>query len=68
MIVKECHGVPIMKSGSNTFQIVSMHVEECWGVSGHHKGELVQSASKQMNKSVFQGVSVNSRCPMEEEC
>ena len=45
-----------------------MHAKECFGVSRHHKGELVQSAWKRMNKSVCEGMSVNSRCPMDEVC
>ena len=53
---------------TNTCQLVLMHDDECLGVLGNHKGELVQSAWKRMNKSVFQGVLVNSRFPMDEVC
>lgn len=43
-----------------------MNIEEFWGALGHHKGELGQSAWKQMNESVYQGVLVNSRCPKDK--
>ena len=57
-----------MKRCANIFQIVSMHVEECLGVSENHKGELGQSAWKLINKRLCQGMSVNSRCPMDKVC
>jgi len=38
-----CQG---MKRHADICQIVSMHVKECLGVSGNHKGELGQSAWK----------------------
>ena len=40
-----------------------MHDDECQGVSGHHKGEIHQNSWKGTNKSVFQGVSMNSSVP-----
>ena len=45
MIIKDCHGMP-GKGHADMCQIVSMHVKECLGVSGNHKGELGQSAWK----------------------
>ena len=42
-----------------------MHDKECLGVLGHHKGELVQSAWKWMNKSCCEGVSMSSNCAKE---
>jgi len=32
-------------------------------VLGHHKGELAQNSFKGTNKSVFQGVTMNSSVP-----
>ena len=46
MIIKECLACQGMKIRADICQIVSMHVKECLGVSGNHKGELGQSAWK----------------------